>query len=146
MPNFYESQPYPFQWPMSTGYGSGGLTNLAPMTNGMGIMDGFGPTGSIPTEYMGMNAMNTMQGPNPYGYSGMQYPINTPMYPQNIIPTIYSSVTPSMGQSTTPPEVQTSKSREKSSQESSATSHEHIQSPPPATSIQALTQQVSFPN
>jgi hypothetical protein len=109
----------------------------------MGIIDGYGPTGSIPAEYMGMGGM---QGPTPYGYSGMQYPMNTPMYPQNIITTLYPGVTPSMGQSTIPPEVQTSKSREKSSQESSATSHEHIQSPPPATSIQALTQQVSVPN
>lgn len=135
--NVYESQTYPVQWPMSAGYGA--LTNLAPTTNAMGIMDGYGPTGSIPAEYLGMGAM---QAPNPYGYSGVQYPMNTQIYPQNIIPTVYQGVTPAMGQSTISPEAQTSKSREKSSQESSATSREHIQSPPAATSIQALTQQV----
>jgi cytoskeletal protein RodZ len=90
---------------------------------------------------MGMGAMPS---PAPYGYSGMQYPMGGQVYPQNVMPAIYQGVTPTIGQSTVPPEVQASKSREKSSQESSATSREHIQSPPPATSIQALTQQVSI--
>lgn len=125
---------------MSSGYGSGTLTNLAPSTNTMGILDGYGPTGAMPAEYMGMGAMPA---PTPYGYSGMQYPMTTQIYPQNIIPTIYQGVTPSGTQPTVSPELAAaSKSKEKWSQESSATSREHIQSPPPATSIQALTQQV----
>lgn len=139
MPSVYESQ-YPIQWPISSGYGSSALTNLAPSTNSMGIMDSYGPTGSLPAEYMGMGSIPT---PTPYGYSGMQYPMGT-IYPQNVMPTIYQTVTPSTAQATISPEIQASKSREKSSQESSANSHEHIQSPPPATSIQALTQQVSY--
>jgi hypothetical protein len=140
MQNIYENQNYQ-PWPMSSGYGSGSLTNLAPNTNTMGIMDGYGPTGTMPAEYMGMSGMPA---PTPYGYNGMQYPMTTQIYPQNIIPAIYQGVTtPSnTGQATVSPELAASKSREKSSQESSATSREHIQSPPPATSIQALTQQV----
>jgi hypothetical protein len=89
--------------------------------------------------------MGGMSAPTPYGNYGMQYPMTTQIYPQNMIPAIYQGVTPAgTGQSTISPEVAGSKSREKSSQESSATSREHIQSPPPATSIQALTQQVCF--
>lgn len=100
-------------------------------------MDGYGPTGSMPAEYMGMSTM-------PYGYAGlgMQYPMSTQVYPQTIMPAIYQGVTsPGQIHPTVSPEM--SRSREKSSQESSATSREHIQSPPPATSIQALTQQVN---
>ncbi|KAI6182121.1 hypothetical protein M3Y97_00346100 [Aphelenchoides bicaudatus] len=95
--------------------------------------------GSIPAEYLGMGAMPA---PTPYGYSGMQYPMTTQIYPQNIVPTIYPTAAGTAMQSTVPPETAASKSREKSSQESSATSREHIQSPSLATSIQALTQQI----
>ena len=129
-----------------------GLTNIAPTGNtGLGILDTYGPTGTIPTDYMGYSNMMPPQ----YGYANL-YPMGSSGYPTaNVFPTpLYQTaggaLAASTGPPTTPPEL-TSRSRERggggtgSSQESSATSQEHsaqVASPPPATSIQALTQQV----
>ncbi|KAI6219193.1 hypothetical protein M3Y99_01669500 [Aphelenchoides fujianensis] len=141
-PNVYETSNYPVQWPMG-----GGLTNIAGTGGNLGYgMENYGPTGAMPADYLGMGTMGMtpMPAPTPYGYSGVNYPMAPSVYPPNVMPQIYQPVTAATGPPTTPPEL-SSKSREKSSQESSATSHEHLQasqSPPPATSIQALTQQI----
>lgn len=103
-------------WPTLGAAGSG-LTNIAPTAGGagLGILDTYGPTGSIPTDYMGYTNMLPPQ----YGYANL-YPMGSgyptanvfpaPMYPTG--PGVNGVLAASTGPPTTPPEL-TSRSRER---------------------------------
>uniref|UniRef100_A0A1I7S841 Uncharacterized protein n=1 Tax=Bursaphelenchus xylophilus TaxID=6326 RepID=A0A1I7S841_BURXY len=127
LPNVYEN-PYPMQWPMSGSFGA--LTNMGQPMNPW--ENPYGGTGSLQPDY-GLE----MQ---PYGYANIRYP--QPQRPSINYPVRWNQET-TTGPPVSPPELPSSRSREKSLETSGSQERTH-QPPntPTATSIQALTQQV----